>query len=508
MGLCPVCRTRPRRGLGLYCRECQADYQRARRATRRAGAPVKEATPPELDVDLEGATRVVVTSAQNNTPVHRPFLAVLKRYAKDTDARLVVIPTRYHNPTSHWGARAQQEEHWADEVQPWLCNQRKRLGPNLVLLADVKTQPTAASPLTGFEGMTGTESAILGHQRMQLRTVAAPTGRMAKLLSTTGAVTRRNATDTKAGRVADFHYFLGAVVVELEGKRFHLRQLNAHRKTGEFVDLDKHWTARGARRAPPAAALVLGDAHVGSVDPQVDLATFGAGGIVPTLNPRVLVWHDLLDGMAVNPHERADPFLAVARRGQADDVRAEVERAVRWAVDRTHGRASVVVPANHDSFLRRWLAATDWRTDPTNAAFYLETALASVRSARMTPGGPAYDDPFAHWVERCRGKADIRCLSRGESYAVHGIEVGAHGHEGPNGSRGSLRNLSRLGSKIITGHSHTPGIEGGHYQAGTSTLLRLGYNAGGPSSWLHAHVVVYATGARAMLIIVDGHWRG
>jgi hypothetical protein len=78
-----------------------------------------------------------------------------------------------------------------------------------------------------------------------------------------------------------------------------------------------------------------------------------------------------------------------------------------------------------------------------------------------------------------------------------------HGHEGPNGARGSLKNLSKLGVKVISGHSHTPGIEAGHYKAGTMTHLSLEYT-GPVSSWLNAHVSIDPFGKRHIHICVDG----
>jgi hypothetical protein len=60
--------------------------------------------------------------------------------------------------------------------------------------------------------------------------------------------------------------------------------------------------------------------------------------------------------------------------------------------------------------------------------------------------------------------------------------------------------------KTIIGHSHSPGIDGGCYQTGTSTPLRLDYNKG-PSSWLNCHCVLYANGKRSLLPIIDGEWR-
>jgi hypothetical protein len=170
---------------------------------------------------------------------------------------------------------------------------------------------------------------------------------------------------------------------------------------------------------------------------------------------------------------------------------------VDFVNSRSIGRKAVIVDSNHHDFLARWVLRHDWKHDPRNARFYLETAMAMLASARMTGHGAEYDDPFAYWVKKLGIGDGVKMLGADESYTLAGIECGMHGHRGPNGARGSLKNLSRLGSKVITGHSHTPGIEEGHYQVGTSTPLRLEYTHG-PSSWLNTHCVVYATGKRSL----------
>lgn len=499
---CPRCQLRVRRRPGGFCRACDTEMQRDR---RRLAAI--EARRSKFDRPLPEARRYLVTAAQNATPVHAGFLAALRVAAAYLDAELVVIPLRYRNPTSVWSARQESDEWWAPEVEPHLFDGRARLGPNLVLVGDVKVQPTAVSPLSGFEALTGQESCIIGATKLQLRCVPAPAGRFPKLLTTTGAVTRPNTTDTKAGKLGAFHHCLGAALVELHGRRFHLRQINANARDGSFVDLDLRFTADGVEPAPPALGLVLGDTHARFVDPTVDRATFGPGGIVETLDPASIVFHDLFDGWAVNPHHEGNPFVAVAKaRAQLGGVREEVEHAVAFVRERIGARQAVIVPANHNDFLSRWLQAADWRRSPANAEFYLETALAVARSARVSAGGATYADPFRHWVERLRGDARIRCLAVDERFELGGIECGLHGDRGPNGARGTLRNLSRVGARVVTGHSHTPGINEGHYQCGTSTPLRLEYNHG-PSSWLNTHCVIYATGKRALITIVEGEWR-
>ncbi len=455
---------------------------------------------------LKEAKRFIVTAAQNATPVHDEFFAALKVAAKHLNAELIVIPLRYKNPTSRWTASQVNEENWASQVQPYLYNQRKKLCANLILVGDVKTQPTATCPLSGFEGLTGGESAIIGHTKLQLRVVPVPAGRFPKILTTTGACTVPNYTDSKAGKLGAFHHSLGAALVEVSGRKFHLRQLLG-KEDGSFIDLDTLYTPQGVKKAPPALGLVMGDTHVRFADPEVLEATFGKEGIVDTVDPQTLIWHDVFDGYSANPHHLGNPFISIAKASaRFGDVRAEVVDTISLIDRATKDRQSVIVAANHDNFLSRWVAREDWRSNPVNAHFYLETALAIVKSTTMQSSGTEHIDPFKYWVEKLSKNPRVRCLDVDESFTLAGIECGMHGHQGPNGARGSIRNLSRLGAKTVIGHSHSPGIHEGCYQTGTSTPLRLEYNSG-PSSWLNSHVVVYANGKRSLITIIDGEWR-
>lgn len=457
---------------------------------------------------LSGIKRFVITAAQNATPVHAGFVTALKAYCEENGAELVVIPLRYKNPTSKWTASQENAEHWAKEIEPYLYNQRKKLCENLVLLADIKVQPTATYPLSGFETITKGESGILGHTKIQLQTIATPQHTLPKIMTTTGACTVPNYTDSKAGKKGEFHHVFGAVAVEVRGKNFHMRQINAC-ADGSFIDLSKEYFPDGSiSKAGRAKALIMGDTHVRFIDPQVDKATFGKKGIVKELDPETLVWHDLLDSYARSPHHRDNPFIEIAKRNVKYHLMAEeVRETIDYLRKRSKGRRAYVVPSNHDDMFFRWIKDTDWRRDPDNAEFYLETALHMVRSTRMERNGSAWDDPFIFHVLQSLDKTDdIVCLDPDESCSIAGIECGFHGDKGPNGSRGTVRNLSKVGDKLVSGHGHSPAIEFGHYRTGTSTYLKLEYTSG-PSSWLNTHCVIYANGKRSLINIIDGAWR-
>jgi hypothetical protein len=65
---------------------------------------------------------------------------------------------------------------------------------------------------------------------------------------------------------------------------------------------------------------------------------------------------------------------------------------------------------------------------------------------------------------------------------------------------------NKMGVKTVSGHSHTPGIEGGAYACGTNSILEMEY-VRGPSSWMHTDCIGYANGKRTLVNIINGRWR-
>jgi hypothetical protein len=462
-----------------------------------------------------GKTTVLVTAAQNATPAHEGFLKTLETHANAVSAAdILVIPYRYKNPTSAFNKPAQAEieddEWWDSSLKKYLCNQRKRLNANLILMADIKVQATTGKPLAMMDALSHAESGIFGHPKLQLRTVPTPAHAMPKILTTTGTATKVNYSDTRLGKIAEFHHTIGATVVELHGKTFHLRQINASKATGEYDDLDRHYSASDVTVANRAKALVLGDWHKDYALPSVGQATFGPGGMVSVLKPEVIAWHDLNDSYATNPHHKGNWVIANAKAASGRfDARAELERACSYVAQHTPADTlSVIVPSNHNDFLSRWMMTTDPR-DLTGANFdlWIETAAAMKASAKSTLKGTEYIDAFVYWARKFfEGHSNVRVLERGESFAVADVELGLHFDKGPNGARGSLQNLRRIGTKIMGGHGHGPGIDEGGTQVGTATG-QLEYAIGGPSGWLNTHGVIYSTGKRSLLNIIGNQWR-
>jgi hypothetical protein len=456
---------------------------------------------------LPKAKVYIVTAAQNATPIHKATWKSLLQARDFYNAELVVLPGRYRNPTSLWTKKNENDEWWDSEVIPYLYGGRLRLNENLEILGDLKIEWASHSPLVGMDAFTKGRSGIVGHGSRGLRSVATPQHKYPKIMLTTGACTmNNNYTPSRRGALGSFSHCLGGLIVEVDGDKFYVRQLDAT-KQGHFIDLNSEFTPDGVLPAKRALSVTMGDIHQRWVNQEVVKATFTApDSLVNIVNPKYQFFHDITDSYARNHHHDNDWITKFAiHKSDIECVRTEIEDAIRFVNENTlKNRQSIIVSSNHDRAIAKWLKNADFRYDPVNAEFYLECALRAIRSARKTEGGVTYDDPFVSYAKMI-AKANVRFLDIGESFVLDRVEYGFHGDIGPNGARGTTRNLSKLGVKVTKAHCHTAEIVDACYSVGTSANP-LEYEQGGPSSHTNAHVVQYANGKRTLIFIIDGHY--
>lgn len=460
-----------------------------------------------------GPRTVVITSAQNATKVFKPFLKSLERYVSFNDAELYVIPYRYRNPTSMWTENNQDEEWWDRSIEPYLMSDYIQLCESLRVFGPVKTQPTAKNPLSGYDTVSGLDSAIFGHPKVQLQTVPTPSRELPKILATTGAVTVPNYTDSKSGFQGDFHHSLAAIVIEITDNEFHIRHIHADEKTGAFYDLDRHYTATAVHANVHISGLVTGDTHAEFIDEHVRSATYDdPTSIVHRLRPEVVVLHDVEDFYRRNHHHRGDPFSAYSKQKYGrNNVEEGLQITANFIDSIPKGIKRIIVKSNHDEAFDRWLKETDITVDPENSRFYHYMMYHMYKSVAQTETGYRKMDPFKFWCfnpdeqKGLQNPEDVIFLSRDQSYTIEEIEVGFHGDKGPNGGRGSIKSFAKIGPKTIIGHSHSPGIYEGVYQVGVSAKLNLEY-VSGPSSWLQTHCIIYPDGKRTLIHVINGKW--
>lgn len=460
----------------------------------------------------DGFKVAIITAAQNATPVEADFWACLLTAKEHRKAEMFVVPTRYKNPTSHWSGSQRNAEYFDPAVVPYLWNVRHKLNANLLLLADVPTVPTASSPLASLEGMSHEQSGIIGHAKLQYKTV--PTSGHPKILTTTGICTQPNYTASRTGKIGEFHHSLSAVIVEMVGDTFHLRQLHYSKTHKAVTD-----GARGimylpngkTKKAPRPRILSQGDTHVDFVDPLVDDVTFRPDGIVQTLHPEIVLWADLLDSDSIKHHDDKDPILGMAKdMAGRRNIKEEVERAIEHVRRRTYpGIQNIIQASNHDDMLRRWVLSGikyGFGTDYLNAPFGIKLANYMVENRSYGELGAGYPDPFK-WLFDQAQVPQSRVLGADEVFMVGSVRNDMHGHYGPNGSKGSRKNLARIGTKSNINHSHSPGIEEGCCQAGTSTRRKANYTHG-PSSWMQTHILQQHDDKRQLINLIDGEYLG
>jgi hypothetical protein len=461
--------------------------------------------------------RYILTAAQNNTPVHAGTWKNILALAKHYDAEIFVGTFTYDQ--NSYGVMSvkkdtfkggEREPWYAAEVKPFFKDSRIQLGAGLVWCGEANIMPTARDPLAGSEVYEGRQSIIFPHAKIAMRSIASTGGSGAKLVYTTGTVTKRNYIQKRAGMMAEFHHTYGGLIVEVNSTGvWRVRQLDAEDATGTIHDLTLKVENGVVTDGHSVEAIVWGDIHATRIDQKVlSLAAVAPGNMLDVLKPKYQFIHDLIEGASVNHHDAHKPLerFRVSLRGLTvvqHELQASADVLQKYARPSTQ---MVVVNSNHDRWLDRWLDNYNPQIDDArNAEIYHDGNAARYRAVRE--GGNL--NVLEYLLQRHTDfAAPARFLQMDESFLICNkrLECGQHGDLGANGSAGSPKQLSKVGRRAITAHTHTAGIYDGLYVAGTSTEFRWGYNHG-PSSWTHSHVVVYPNGKRTIITMFDDAWK-
>ena len=455
--------------------------------------------------------RYILTSAQNNTYVNAPFWKNILALADHYGAEIMVGTFSYNQNafgelSVKRGTKKTQAELWYDqELVPYISDARVELGEGLVWCGEMNIIPTAEDPLSGLETYTHRKSAIFPHVKLAMRSIATMQGEGTKMNYTTGSVTQMNYIQKKAGLKAEHHHSYACLVVEVNHNgNWWVRQVGAAGPTCQLQDLDVIVAEGKVTTGNKVESITWGDLHATILDPVVEKVSLE---MLDYLKPSTQFLHDVMEGASVNHHtaKNAHEKFKVYLRGLSR-VDAELGKTIQkikfyerpWC-------KTVIVDSNHDNWVMRWLQEHDYRSDPQNAVFFLQAQLAVYKG--IEEGNDRFH--LLEWAMQRYGiSKEVRFLRTDETYTICNgkIECGMHGHLGPNGQRGTPQNLSRIGKRANTGHTHTAGIFSGLYVAGTSTKLSWGYNVG-PSSWSHSHIITYPNGKRSIVTLWDGKWK-
>jgi len=448
----------------------------------------------EIKEVIKKNNRFIITTAVTGCAVDENALKSVKNYCKINKAELLIVVCS--DPANSMGGYGTIDRLLKDEH---IIMDDTELNSNFFICA-IKTTAKQINPTTGLSRIQKEGSFVFASPKQMLKMESISNTKLPHALMTTGAITFPNYKSEKYGSgrtdyIADSDHKMGAFVVEIQDEQvFHPRPIQFD-ENGSFCDFGKEYTGTTCKEVAPAA-MIPGDWHSGETDPKVVKAI---KELAIKLKPKRIILHDVFNGMSINPYEKDNSTLKCIRAeaGKLDikEELAGVAKDLNMLAKLTD--EVVVVKSNHDDFLNRYLSAGHFHNDSSNLRIGLELSIAILDKK----------DPLQVGVNESgvRMETNIKWLRRDEDFKIAGIECGAHGDKGPNGSRGNLASMEKSYVKSVTGHSHAPGILRDAWAVGTSSYLQLVYNVG-PSSWLQTLCIIYENGQRQLINIIDGKY--
>ena len=458
---------------------------------------------PKALSQLQGAVgkykRFVITTAVTGCKVKQGFYDSIKTYCSLKDAALLILAQSTPSTNRAKGNYGYIDKRLAGE---YLVVADTALNSNFYI-STIKLSAKQIDPITGL-GRIGQRngSFVYASPKQRLKAVPVSNTKHPHFLMTTGAITESNYVTSnymaeRTASIADNDHVIGAIIVEIEDDNYYyFRQIQAD-VDGSFIDLGQRYTPKFSV-ACPAEVLVLGDWHAGETDP---VAVGVWKEVADLVKPKMLVLHDVFNGLSINHHEEEKQILK-AQRAEANqlNLRAEIENlALDLESLSTWADEVIITRSNHDEFLERYLQSGTYVEDPQNHRYALDLAAAMIDGY----------DPLAYAVERVNvniGLSKVRWLTRDSDFKVARIQLAYHGDKGANGAKGTLQAMESAYGISVTGHSHTPEILRGAWAVGTSSFLKLSYNVG-ISSWMQSSILIYPNGMRQMIHCVDGKWK-
>lgn len=466
-----------------------------------------------------GVKRFIFSSAQNGTAIDENFLTNLEAYATYLGAEIHIAGFTYGKSLFEDHSKSIARYH--ERVEPYLTNRSFDIAGKLLFCGEMNILPTADKPLSGFQAYTREKWGIFPHPRVILESVPVMWGAPPKIIMTTGAVTKKNYIQKKAGIKAEFHHVIGAVLVEIDDDGdFFCRHLIAA-KDGSFQDLTIQVNNGRVTKNHRVQGITWGDLHSDKLDPDVAKGSWGLdfdemrdGCTTPrpcmldALAPFEQHFHDVLNFRRRNHHTIKDPHHMYEMWARGTESVEDEVADVATVLTRTSRpfSTSYIIDSNHDRALKRWLKEADPKKDPVNARYYhhLEERVEQAIDER---------DPnflLSEWAirETLSPKLSIKFLKKTDShYICKVIQCALHGDLGANGAKGNIYSFAKMGPKATIAHTHAAAIYEGIYQVGTSSEIDMVYNAGALSSWNNTHCIAYRNGKRTLITMQNGKWR-
>ena len=433
----------------------------------------------------------VVTSAIAGAALSQDLLETFITLCNDKKAQLVVLPMR--------GIHAADAEFDEDILQlsDYFCTEYQ-FNDNLKA-QDFMLNPQMINPLTGITrfGQKHT-SLIVAAPKQFLKPTPVGASTTPHIVHCTGTITLPDYAKTRQGALAAQDHVFGGLLVEIRDKKtFHIRQLTANAEFGVY-DLDKYYKGNKITKSK-ASGFIMGDMHCGSEDPSAIKAWKEC---INLTQPKYVVMHDILDCKTINHHQKKNiayrAKLPVHMQNLEQELNLVGTTLQKWTKDFPKTEF-VITKGNHDAWLDTFLEEGSYA--------HMEHFNNHIVSLDLAKDLLTGINPLEGYVNKKFKLNGLKWLDIDSDFKIEGIQCGSHGAMGSNGARPSINSIELQYGNSCTGHSHAPTILRKTWVAGTSTYLKLDYNKGGGSSWLHGSILIHPGGIRQMIISINGQWK-
>ena len=452
-----------------------------------------------LEEEIKGYKRFVITTAVAKKPVHEPFLNAIQNYAHRNNALVLVLPSDIRNTNNQ-----KESEDGKDEKSITLDPKLKKFRVvfkdlmlnNNLCVCSIKTSAKQINTLTGLDRVVAKKDAsiIVASTKHFLKYIPNRHYDIPKALATTGAITLANYdTDRymskRTAYIAGNDHIYGAVIVEIENENiFHLRHTVAS-CDGSFTDLGVEYNPDGSIKILSGSILVEGDSHTESIDLDLHKETMR---FAKEMNVDTIVLHDVFNAASITHHDN-EKNLTRAIKAMHHRLSLKDEcMCLKDYLEEINNCVNniVIVNSNHDRHLEKWLESGKYIKDPVNS-YYGHLLALSVMQGK---------NPLKVMIEDELGlkSKDIIWLNEDESYEKYNVEFGVHGDRGSNGAKGSLRCFENGVWNCVTAHTHSAQIIRNAYSVGTIAKMDQGYNKGF-SSWTRTCCICYPNGVKQLI---------
>lgn len=433
-----------------------------------------------------------------------PGFKAMQNFLKREKAEMVLLPM-----PAHVKALEKQPMYY----DPKLKSFRDKFATEFTFNAHLKAfeahlNPQQINPLTGIKririhrhannGGLGKEivrpktSVIVAHSKQMMDVL--PTGNEShpRIVHSTGTITNGSYLRNRVGMIANEDHKLGGLIVEIRGDVFWLRQVQFDPKNGSFIDLGKRYHADGSITVERAEAFKMGDLHPGFEHEGALNAIYELWDVI---KPKRIFFEDFFDGASISHHTETKRLTRAKLPECFKDLPTEIAMAKSvletiWA--KAPKDAELIATAsNHPEHVGRYL----------DEGRYMRDCKENYRIAhRMIVMDLDGKNPLKEFLDP---NGRMNWTDENSDYFVEGCQMGAHGHLGIGGARGSIVSHEMAYGSSMTAHTHKPGIYHDAWVVGHTTIPRHGYNKG-PDSWILASGAVYKGGHKQLYMIIKG----